>query len=137
MDETTRDKGWLFHGPSGTTNKDIIKWWESRRAHFNLYVGMTGMVSWFLVLVVGGASVKPGEDFEEPLVMLFGPIFYAIVADICYTFGWLLDVVTYRNTPRKTLFKAGLIFSIVVTALPGLWAIVAYLITIKTGHKLD
>jgi hypothetical protein len=41
MDESTT-KGWLFHGSSGTTNKDIIRWWETRRLHFNLHVGLTG-----------------------------------------------------------------------------------------------
>ena len=60
-----KTKGWSFHGPCGTTNNDIIRWWESRRLHSNLYVGLTGFATWRQVLVVGGASVKPGKDFEE------------------------------------------------------------------------
>ena len=79
MDEL-KTKGWLFHGTCGTTNKDIISWWESRRRHFNLFVGLTGFVSWMLVLVARGASLKPGEDFAEPLGMIFGPIAYTILA---------------------------------------------------------
>ncbi len=134
---TAKKSDWLFRGPSGTTNPDIISWWESRRLTFNASVGLVGMVSWVLVLVAGGASVKPGVDFEEPFAMLFGPILYAILANICYTFGWIVDLVTYNNGPRKALFKVGFIFSLILTALPGLWAVTAYLITLHTGHKLD
>jgi hypothetical protein len=132
-----KSKEWLFHGPCGTTNREIIRWWESRRLHFNSYVGVTGFVTWWLVLIAGGASVKPGVDFEEPLAMFLSPPVYAILANICYTFGWILDLATYRTSPRKGLFKAGLIFSIILTALPGVWAVVAYLITVYTGRKLE
>ena len=119
------------------TNKEIIRWWESRRLHFNSYVGLTGVITWFLVLIVGGASVKPGVDFAEPIMMILGPVAYVIMANICYTFGWVLDVATNNDGPRKALFKAGFIFSIALTALPGAWAIAAYLITVHTGRKLD
>ena len=132
-----KTKGWLFYGPCGTSRRDIIAWWESRRLRFNLWVGVTGFVTWWLVLIAGGASVKPGVDFEEPLAMTLGPIAYAILANVFYTSGWILDVVTSADGPRKTLFKIGLIFSVVLTALPGLWAVAAFLITLYTGRKLD
>jgi hypothetical protein len=132
-----KTKGWLFYGSCGTTRRDIIGWWESRRLHFNLWIGVTGFVTWWLVLIAGGASVKPGVDFEEPLAMILGPIANAILANVFYTSGWILDVVTSADGPRKTLFKIGLIFSVVLTALPGLWAVAALLITLYTGRKLD
>jgi hypothetical protein len=69
--------------------------------------------------------------------MLFGPILYAILANVFYIFGWIVDVVTYNDGPRKALFKIGFIFSLILTALPGLWALTAYLITLHTGHKLE
>ncbi len=96
-----------------------------------------GFVTWWLVLIAGSAAVKPGEDFEEPIIMLIGPVFYGIMANVCYTFGWIIDVAVYRGSPRKGLFKAGFIFSLVLTALPGIWAVVAWLITVYTGRKLD
>jgi hypothetical protein len=40
-----KTKGWSFHGPCGTNNHDIIRWWESRRLHSNLYVGLTGFAT--------------------------------------------------------------------------------------------
>jgi hypothetical protein len=127
---------WLFHGDSGTTRKEIIRWWEARRFRFNLLVGLVGAVTWILVLTAGSAAVKPGEDFEEPIMMIFGPLIYGVFANVCYTLGWIADTIFYRGTPRTRLFKAGLIFSVVLTALPGLWAVAAWLITIYTGRKL-
>ena len=82
-------------------------------------------------------AVKPGVDFEEPLMMIIGPFFWAFMANVCYTGGWLLDVTGYIGAPRRKLFKAGLLFSIFLTALPGLWAVVAWLTTVVTGQKMD
>lgn len=117
--------------------RDIVRWWEKRRIRYNLLVGAVGFASWCLVLIAGSGAVKPGVDFEEPIVMLVGPIFYGIMANICYTLGWVVDTVFYRGSPRKILFNAGLIFSMVLTSLPGIWALVAWLMTIVTGKKLD
>ena len=122
---------------TGTSRADIIRWWEQRRLRYNLYVGLVGFVTWWLVLIAGNAAVKPGVDFEEPLAMIFGPLFYGIMANVCYTFGWIVDVAAYRGNPRKALFRAGFIFSLSLTALPGIWAVIAWLTTVYTGRKLD
>lgn len=94
-------------------------------------------MAWWLVLIAGSAAVRPGADFEEPIMMLIGPAFWAIMANICYTFGWITDVVFYRGGPRKDLFKTGLILSLALTALPGIWAVIAWFITVFMGRKLD
>lgn len=131
----------FFEWPSESgfagSRREIISWWELRRLRFNLYVGIVGVVTWFLVLVAGSAAVKPGVDFEEPILMIVGPFFYAFLANVCYTFGWIADTVLYRGSPRTRLYKAGIIFSLFLTALPGIWAVVAWLTTVITGHKLD
>ncbi len=127
---------WLFHGDSGTSRKEIIRWWEARRFLFNVFVGLVGIATWILVVTAGSAAVRPGEDFEEPLIMIFGPPIYGVLANVCYTLGWMVDTTFYRRTPRKRLFMAGLVFSVVLTALPGLWAVAAWLITVITGRKL-
>lgn len=127
---------WPSKPVSPGTRQEIIAWWESRRFRFNLYVGIVGAVTWLLVLVAGSAAVKPGVDFEEPIAMLIGPFIYGFLANICYALGWLVDTISYQGTPRIRLYKAGIIFSVVVTALPGVWAVVAWLITVITGHKL-
>jgi hypothetical protein len=120
-----------------STRGDIIRWWESRRSHFNGYVLAVGLASWLLVMIAGTAAVKPGEDFEEPLAMLFGTVIYVAMANLCYTLGWVVDAVFYNGRPRTRLYKSGLILAVVLTALPGVWAIVAWLITVYTGRKLD
>ncbi|HTQ95844.1 MAG TPA: hypothetical protein VMH89_03510 [Candidatus Acidoferrum sp.] len=96
----------------------------------------SGAVTWLLVSVVGSFAVKPGVDFEEPAAMLIGPFIYAFLANICYTFGWIVDTISYHGVPRTRLYKAGIIFSLILTILPGIWAVVAWLMTVITGHKL-
>jgi len=116
---------------------DIVRWWEARRLHFNVYVGVVGIITGFLVLIAGSAAVKPGEDFEEPFAMIFGPVVYAFIANACYTLGWIADTLSSQNRPRIRLYKAGVVFSIVLTALPGAWAMIAWVMTLVTGHKLE
>ena len=77
---------WSSEQGHPSTRKDIIRWWEARRLGFNAIIGAVGVASWILVLVAGSAAVKPGEDFEEPLMMITGPLVYCIFANLCYTF---------------------------------------------------
>ena len=128
---------WPTKDAAEYTRTDIVRWWESRRLRFNFYVGAVGVVTWLLVMIAGSAAVKPGEDFEEPLAMIFGPFVYAFLANVCYTLGWITDTVSSQSRPRVGLYKAGVVFSVVLTALPGVWAVVAWLMTLITGHKLD
>jgi hypothetical protein len=122
---------------SSLSRTEIVAWWEDRRLRYNAYVLLVGVASWLLVLVAGDAAVKPGVDFEEPLAMIIGPGVYLAAANFCYTLGWVFDAIFYRGSPREKLFRAGLVFSIVLTALPGVWAVFAWLITLRTGQKLD
>jgi len=123
--------------PTPYSRRDLVKWWEARRFGYNLWVGSVGVITWLLVLIVGSMAVKPGEDFEEPIAMIIGPVIYGVMANVCFTFGWVLDTALYRGRPRVALYKTGLIFSVILTALPGIWAIVAWCITLYTGKKLD
>ena len=141
--EQTLDGGMerLLEWPSdqtvSSTRREIIAWWESRRVRFNLYLGTIGIITWFLVLVAGSVAVKPGVDFEEPIAMIVGPFIYAFFGEHLLH-AWLdLDTVAYRGMPRMRLYKYGIVFSAILTALPGLWAVVAWLMTVITGHKLD
>ena len=88
-------------------------------------------------MIAGSAAVKPGEDFEEPLAMFTGTVIYVAIANVCYTPGWVADTVLYNGRPPTPLYTSGLIPAVVLTALPGVWAVVAWLITVYTGQKLD
>src|SRR5438270_13855542 len=70
---------------SVSTRGDIIRWWEAKRYHFNGFLLAVGLASWLLVMIAGSAAVKTGEDFEEPLGMVFGHVIYLAVANVCYT----------------------------------------------------
>jgi hypothetical protein len=128
---------WASQESSVSTRGDIIRWWEARRYHFNGFVLAVGFASWLLVMIAGSAAVKPGADFEEPIGMLFGPVIYVAMANVCYTLGWVVDTILYNGRPRTRLYKSGLILAVVLAALPGVWAVVAWLITVYTGRKLD
>ena len=128
---------WASQESSISTRGEIIRWWEARRYTFNAFLLAVGLVSWLLVRIAGSAAIKPGEDFEEPIGMLFGPVIYVAMANACYTLGWVMDTILYNGRPRTRLYKAWLIVAVVFTALPGVWAVVAWLITVYTGRKLD
>jgi hypothetical protein len=49
--------------------------WEARCFRFNVFVGTVAVATWLLVMTAGSAAVKPGEDFEALLAMLFGHAF--------------------------------------------------------------
>ncbi len=128
---------WPSQDSAAATRADVVRWWEARRLAFNLYLAAVGVASWLLVMIAGSAAVKPGIDFVEPLVLVLGPIAFAILANLCYTFGWIVDAAAFRGAPRAGLFKAGVVFSLLLTASPGIGALVAWLMTIVTGRKLE
>jgi hypothetical protein len=127
-----------FLDPDGIESRiEIVRWWENRRLAFNVWVGLTGVITWFTVLIAGGAAVKPGVDFEEPFAMFLGPPLYAIMANICYTGGSVFDQLFYKRRPRPRLLQIGFWFSIFLTALPGMWALYCWIRAIRTGQLMD
>lgn len=127
---------WMFSDTQATSRREVFRWWEARRPIYNALLLPVGIVTWLLVLFAGSHAVKPGEDFEEPLMMIVGPPLYAIMANICYTVGPFFDATFCKEGSRVKLFKLGLLFSLCLTAAPGVWAVLAWLITIYTGRKL-
>ena len=113
-----------------STRGELIHWWEARRSHFNGWLLAVGFVSLVVVIVAGDAAVKPGTDFVEPFAILPGTAIYLAMANLCYTLGWIVDTAFYNGRPRMQLYKLGLIFSLVLTAVPGVWAVIAWLITV-------
>jgi|SRR4051812_1876675 hypothetical protein len=118
------------------TRGDIIRWWEARRYTFNAFVLVVAVASWLLLMTAGSAAVETGEDFVEPLVMFSACGIYIALLNVCYTLGWVVDTVLYNGRPRVRLHKSGLILAMILTALPGVWAVVAWLITLSTERKL-
>jgi hypothetical protein len=108
--------------------RQTIGWWEARRVPFNLIVGCAGVVSIAVVTIVGlGASFLFNSDLglpDPPLFAIFGVILYALLVNICYTGGWMVELMIRTAWPDQadrfaTLSLAlGLLLTILVTLLP-------------------
>jgi hypothetical protein len=113
---------------------DAIAWWEKRRILFNLAVLAAGVVSVLVIELIGSHLARLGEDVEEPIGILVGVIGYAVAANVCYSLGWITELLwswgdtTRTEAFRPKIFRMGLGFSVVLTLLPGVlvplaWAI--------------
>ena len=116
---------------------DAIAWWELRRIPYNLLLGVLGLATIFVVLWVGSHFVRPGEDVEEPLGLVFAVVAYGIAANVFYTLGWISELLwsggdTSRTEPmRRTVFWAGVIVSALLTVspavlVPAAWALFGF-----------
>jgi ABC-type branched-subunit amino acid transport system permease subunit len=112
-----------------STVKDVIGWWEARRVPFNLVVGIAGVVSCVVAgpvvlgsYLLGVADLAP----DPPLFAVFGIILYAIGANVCFTGGWITELIIRKIWPHEadrfaTLsFSFGLVFSILLTLTPSI-----------------
>jgi hypothetical protein len=125
--------------------RQTIGWWEARRVPFNLIVGCAGVVSIAVVSIVGlGASFLFNSDFglpDPPLFAIFGVILYALVVNICYTGGWIVELVIRIAWPEQTdrfatlSLALGLLLTILVTLLPAVLVGVAGVFAL-VGHIL-
>ena len=125
-----------------------ILWWERRRILFNVLVGAAGAASivLFLIAVVAG-DLFFGTKHDYGLLDLpvFGAVFaivgvYGIMANLCYTAGWIVELVGQKLWKRHAdkiagiSFLTGLGFSIFLTLLPGTLVLVS--VPSKAGSYL-
>jgi hypothetical protein len=110
--------------------REAIGWWEARRIPFNLIVGSAGIITCITVGVVAlGAEVLFHSEFglpDPPLFALFGIIIYGLLANVCYTGGWIAELVVRKVWPREadrfaTLsLSLSVIFSVLLTLAPAI-----------------
>lgn len=108
------------------TPLSTVRWWESRRLVFNKAVGAAGLVT------LAGVSLLvalPPYSSPMPFPEVLGPVaIYALMANVCYTLGWQVELLARRVWGRSApelgplLFRQGLIFSVGLTLLPLLLA---------------
>ena len=119
------------------TPLSMLRWWESRRLRYNLVVGSTGLVTLTVVTII--ASITPGMGGPPLQMLLIGPLFYAIAANVCYSLGWVIEMLAKAvwgsQAPRMgpLLFREGLIFSVGLTLLPILiviWGAIVQMVTL-------
>ena len=105
---------------------DVIEWWEKRRVFYNKVLAGVGTVTCFL-LITCGLIAEPlvGEAIgipNLPVLVPLGIITYGIIANVCYTGGWITEllVARFQIHPSTTTFglrafRVGVKFSIGVT----------------------
>jgi hypothetical protein len=98
----------------------ILTWWESRRLIYNAIVGGTGLIT--LAIVAAISALPPGlPHFLPPLPAI---LVYGALANVCYTFGPMIEIALQtiwkdRVLPvGPALFRQGLSFSVGLTLLP-------------------
>jgi len=86
---------------------DVVGWWEARRLPFNLIVGSAGIFTCVIVGVIGAASaILFHSDFgmpDPPLFALFGMIIYGVVANVCFTGGWIAELFIRKVWPQRRI----------------------------------
>ena len=99
-----------------------LRWWESRRLFYNKIVGATGLVTLAGISVI--SLLPPHPVPVGPLPMLVGSVVYGVLANGCYSAGWLLEMLARKVWGRQApdlgplLFRQGLIFSVGLTLFP-------------------
>jgi hypothetical protein len=108
----------------------VVNWWESRRAVFNLTVGAAGVLSLLLVNAFALLPPHPAILRVPPLAILV----YAVMANLCYTLGPIVDVAIHRRwgptyaAIGPTIFRYGFVFSLGLTLLPIPLAVLSWVV---------
>jgi hypothetical protein len=121
----------LLERPTGTTNAwQTIGWWETRRVPFNLIIGIVGVLTvatGTLAMSVTNAFLETPLHRPDPPLFLF-TLAYAVVVNLFYTGGWMVELLWCRLWPATKgdvailTFRLGLVLSILVTTLPAVLA---------------
>jgi hypothetical protein len=117
---------------------ETISWWERRRVSYNVMLLVLGILTIVVLEVVGSFYAHSGEDAIEPLGIIVGALFFGVAANVCYTLGWITEVLWFGTSNpevnarrRLKLFWAGMILSAGLTLLPAillpiLWAVFGF-----------
>lgn len=104
------------------TPAEIVSWWESRRFPYNVAVGAAGTVTFAATHLIMNLPPDP-----RSILWLEGlpvALAYGILANLCYTGGWLTEVLLRRNGSERlepvgaAIFRYGFVFSIGLTLFP-------------------
>lgn len=104
------------------TPLSTLRWWESRRLSFNLTVGAAGLTTISVLYLL--SMILPWWGPLRLVEALPAVAAYAVMANVCYSLGWLSELVARLAWgPRAPhmgplLYRQGLIFSVGLTLLP-------------------
>ena len=125
----------------------VIAWWEKRRFFYNKILAGVGTLTCVLMISCGVIS-EPlvGEAIgipDPPILVPLGIIFYGIMANVCYTGGWIAELLLVRFRPEirtdafgLRAFRLGMKFSIAITIFPALLCWAVFLFSLVTGKRV-
>ncbi len=123
---------WFFGRlDSDVGDLDVVVWWEKRRFPYNVVIGTVGLISlviYYFLLETSG-YLKPGEDAIEPFALILAPI----LINICYTGGWIAELVLRlfglkEKRIATVLLGIGMVVSLLCALAPALmWTVLRLL----------
>jgi len=114
-----------YPGPP-MTGWQVLRWWEVRRLLYNGVVFVIGIGSLFAMEWCFDQYLPAGVDGIEPMAVAMAIVVYGAAANICYTFGWIIEMIGRRTDAGRAsvrgekLFLTGLWLSCLLTTAP-LW----------------
>ena len=111
----------LFPAPARRSVSGIVRWWESRRLAYNVFVGGAGLVSLGVVNLIALVSGVPTVESQWIVVVAFG-----VTANLCYLLGPTVEIALQKLWGEKLLpvgpglFRMGLTFSVGLALFPAL-----------------
>jgi len=124
----------LYPAPAERKVGRIIKWWEKRRLAYNLVLAGSGMGTIFMALL----TLNPLSQVVQALPAILP---FAVMANLCYTLGWMVEGVLHRIWGRSlrpvgpALFRAGLTLGVgVAFVIPTIVLMVAFVVRLVTGN---
>ncbi len=119
----------LYPTPAKRDTLSILKWWEGRRLPYNLFVGGAGALATVAFLVFAAIpplGAVPGLQVLIPIAI------FGVMANVCYTFGSVIEILTLKIWGRDVLpvgpalYRMGLTFSVGLALLPALLILVIW-----------
>jgi len=106
------------------TTWQVIRWWELRRLLYNLVLLAIGIASIFAMEFLMDKVIPVGEDAIEPFALALGVVLYGIIANLCYTLGWIVELASRNQNEAAARSRAqkhfliGLWLSCLLTTAP-------------------
>ena len=112
----------LFPAPARRSVGGIVRWWESRRLAYNVFVGGAGLLSLGVMKLI--ALLPPGLPGAR--VPLLGVVAFGVMANVCYLLEPAIEIAIQKLWGDKLLpvgpglFRMGLTFSVGLALFPAL-----------------
>jgi hypothetical protein len=74
------------------TTGRVILWWELRRLVYNavlLVIGAATVIGYEWLMT---KLIPLGEDAIEPMGLVVLVVLYGVMANLCYTLGWVVEL---------------------------------------------